>query len=605
MTTYLKIVVQRIACVALLGFTLACNDDFMNRVPSTSISSENFFTNTADLKTYSDGFYSMLSSPIFDGGSDNIAHHNSGSTIDQMMRGGITAQNAAVWSWTTLRNINFFLENARRVTGGPTEIDHYIGVARFFRARFYIDKLRQYNDVPWYSNSLKTADIELLHKKQDPRTLIVDSVMADLEYAVKTIKTTGHKSTLTKWAALAQLAQFSLYEGTYRKYHTYLGLETTANKFLERAVTAADEIMKSGNFGISKTGGVNRAYRELFISENLQANTETILYLDYDKNLNARRNTHTVLDYEWALSQSLMENYLMTDGSRFTDQADYKKKNVHQIFENRDPRLAQTFMKPGFQAVNAENPHRLKPTLGGYNQIKFYPEVTEMISWEASYTDAFVFRYAEILLIFAEAKAELGTLTDQADLDRSVNLLRERVGMPKMVLATIQGNVDPALSTYYTNVKGNNIGTILEIRRERRVELACEGNRQLDIFRWELGERLADQQQGMYVKELGAIDVTGDGKLDIAILASPNDLGPIAGLPEDIKKGLTLYYLKDKNGTNANFYLEDGTTGHIMFTVARDNKKVFLKPKHYYYPIAHSQMVLDGSKLVQTYGWDK
>lgn len=584
---------------------MGCNDDFMNRVPSTSISSENFFNTTSDLKTYTDGFYGMLSSPIFDNGSDNIAHHNSGSTIDQMMRGGITPQNAAVWSWTTLRNINFFLENARRVTGGPTEIDHYIGVARFFRARFYIDKLRQYNDVPWYSNSLKTADTELLHKKQDPRTLVVDSIMADLEYAVKTVKTTGHKSTITKWAALAQLAQFTLYEGTYRKYHTYLGLESTANKFLERAVSASEEIMKSGGFSISKTGGVNRAYRELFISENLQANTESILFIDYDKNLNARRNTHTVLDYEWALSQSLMENYLMLDGSRFTEQPNYKNKNIDQVFENRDPRLAQTFMKPGFKAVNAENPHRLKPTLGGYNQIKFYPEVSEMISWEASFTDAFVFRYAEILLIFAEAKAELGILTDQADLDRSINLLRDRVGMPKMVLATIQGNVDPALSTYYTNVKGGNLGTILEIRRERRVELACEGNRQLDIFRWELGERLADQQQGMYVKELGPMDVTGDGKVDIAILASPTELGPIASLPEDVKKDLTLYYLKDKNGTNANFYLENGTSGHIMFTVARDNKKTFVKPRHYYYPIAHSQMVLNGSNLVQTLGWDK
>lgn len=108
MTTYLKVVIQKIAIIAFLGLAMGCNDDFMNRVPSTSISSENFFNTTSDLKTYTDGFYGMLSSPIFDNGSDNIAHHNSGSTIDQMMRGGITPQNAAVWSWTTLRNINFF-----------------------------------------------------------------------------------------------------------------------------------------------------------------------------------------------------------------------------------------------------------------------------------------------------------------------------------------------------------------------------------------------------------------------------------------------------------------------------------------------------------------
>ncbi|MFD1768328.1 RagB/SusD family nutrient uptake outer membrane protein [Sphingobacterium suaedae] len=603
MKTYINDLLKRLPLLSVIFLFLGCNDDFMDRVPTTSISSESFFNSVSDLKTYTDGFYSYLSSPILDGGSDNIAHHNSGSTIDQMMRGGITPQNAAVWSWTQLRNINFFLENYNRVTGNKADIDHYAGIARFFRARFYIEKVRTYGDVPWYSHSLKTLDTELLHKKQDPRTLIVDSIFADLDFAVEHIQPKGHKSTITKWAALAQMAQFALYEGTFRKYHTYLGLDQTAASFLEKAANAADEIMTKGEFSISKTGGVDRAYRELFISENLQANPETILYLDYDKSLNVRRNAHTVLDYEWALSQSLMETYLMKDGTRFTEQHNYKTKDIHSIFENRDPRLSQTFMVPGFQSVNAESPHRLKPTLGGYNQIKFYPEVVDMISWEAAYTDAFVFRYAEILLIYAEAKAELGKLTSQSDLDRSVNLLRERVNMPKMLLSQVQSDIDPVLKSYFRNVSGEQAGVILEIRRERRIELACEGFRQTDLFRWESGALLEDQQQGMYVKGLGAMDVTGDGKVDIAILASSAETGPISSLPEDVKKGLTLYYLKDDNGNNTSFYLENGTNGHIMFTVARDNKKDFVAPKHYYYPIANSEMVLNGSNLVQSYGW--
>ncbi|ULT23361.1 RagB/SusD family nutrient uptake outer membrane protein [Sphingobacterium sp. E70] len=448
-----------------------------------------------------------------------------------------------------------------------------------------------------------TSDIELLHKKQDSRSLVVDSIMADLEFAAANIKPDGHKSTVTKWGALAQLAQFALQEGTFRKYHSYLNLSGSANTFLQRAVSATEEIMKSNKFSISNAGGVNRAYRDLFISLNLQANPETILFIDYDKDLGRRRNTHTVLDYEWALSQTLMENYLMKDGKRFTDQADYKTKNIDQIFVNRDPRLEQTFMKPGFQSVNATTPQRLKPTLGGYNQIKFYPEIADMISWEAAYTDAFVFRYAEILLIFAEAKAELGILTSQADLDKSVNLLRQRVGMPSMQLGEANANVDPVLQAYYSNVKGGNVGLILEIRRERRVELACEGQRYRDVFRWEVGERLADQQQGMYVKALGPMDVTGDGKIDIAILESAKDTGPIKDLTEEEKKNISLYYLKDANGNNTSIYLENGNNGHIMFTVARDKKKTFEKPKYYYYPVANSQMVLDGSKLVQTNFW--
>ncbi|OOG18376.1 RagB/SusD family nutrient uptake outer membrane protein [Sphingobacterium sp. CZ-UAM] len=592
------------ALLGILFLIMSCNDDFMERYPTTSVTPEVFFSNINDLKTYTDGFYGSLSAPIADIGTDNLAHHNSGSTIDEIMRGGVNPQNAAVWSWSTLRNINFFLENAGRVKGASaTDVNHYIGIARFFRARFYMDKVNQYSDVPWYGQTMGTSDIELLHKKQDSRTLVVDSIMADLEFAAANIKADGHKSTVTKWGALAQLAQFALQEGTFRKYHTYLNLSGSANTFLQRAVSAAEEIMKSSKFSISTAGGVNRAYRDLFISLNLQSNPETILFIDYDKDLGRRRNAHTVLDYEWALSQTLMESYLMKDGKRFTAQAGYKTKNIDQVFVDRDPRLEQTFMKPGFQPVNASAPQRLKPTLGGYNQIKFYPEIADMISWEAAYTDAFVFRYAEILLIFAEAKAELGTLTSQADLDKSINLLRARVGMPAMQLGEANANVDPVLQAYYPNVKGGNVGLILEIRRERRVELACEGQRYRDVFRWEVGERLADQQQGMYVKALGAMDVTGDGKVDIAILESAKDTAPIKDLTEEEKKNISLYYLKDANGNNTSIYLENGNSGHIMFTVARDKKKTFEKPKYYYYPVANSQMVLDGSKLVQTNFW--
>ncbi len=590
-----------IAVLGLVAIMTGCNDDFMDRYPTTTISPEVFFNSVEDLKTYTNSFYTSLSAPIADIGSDNLAHHNSGSEIQEIMGGGVTSQNARVWSWTTLRNINFFLENYGRVKGVKAEeVNHYVGIAKFFRARFYIDKVNKYSDVPWYSGTMETSDTELLHKKQDSRSLVVDSIMADLEYAAEHVKADGHKSTITKWAALAQLAQFALQEGTYRKYHDYLGLKASANGFLEKAVSASDKIIKEGGFQISTAGGVDRAYRELFISQNLQANPETILFIDYDKDLGRMRNAHTVLDYEWALSQNLMESYLMEDGSRFTDQPNFKTKNIDEVFVNRDPRFGQTFMKPGFQAVGTAAPHRLKPTLGGYNQIKFYPEVSEMIAWESAYTDAFVFRYAEVLLIFAEAKAELGTLISQADLDKSVNLLRTRVGMPKMELGA---PVDPTLQAYYNNVTGSNVGLILEIRRERRIELACEGQRQSDVFRWEVGEHLADHQQGMYVKALGLMDVTGDGKVDIAILESSKATDPIKHLTPEELKAISLYYLKDDNGNNTSIYLQNGNSGHIMFTAARDKVRRFDSPKHYYYPVANSELVLDGSHLIQTIYW--
>src|SRR5690606_38171276 len=92
-----------------------------------------------------------------------------------------------------------------------------------------------------------------------------------------------------------------------------------------------------------------------------------------------------------------------------------------------------------------------------------------------STTAAIIFRYAETLLIYAEANAELSEIS-QTDIDRSINLLRRRVGMPDLVINSIVNDPNwefPLLSPL-----------INEIRRERRVELACEGYRLSDLLRW-------------------------------------------------------------------------------------------------------------------------
>jgi hypothetical protein len=105
---------------------------------------------------------------------------------------------------------------------------------------------------------------------------------------------------------------------------------------------------------------------------------------------------------------------------------------------------------------------------------------------------------------------------------------------------------------------------------------------------------------GMYVPALGGIDMTGDGVADIAILPNPNDSSAIAGLPADVKARISRFYLADKNGDN-NFYLENGTSGHIKFTADRAGR-TFEEPKFYYRPIPKQQTVLN-DKLQQIFGW--
>ncbi len=573
----------------------SCNDDFMDRYPQTEITKENFFSNPSDLETYTNGLYEYLQFTYNDVQSDNISHYNSStSEVDKLMRGDIMPSNVGGWSWSKLRRINFFMDNYKQAIGDAAQINHYVGIARFFRAWDYMDKVKRYGDVPWYSKALATNDTELLYKNSDPRTLVIDSIMADLSFAAENIKAGGHKTTITKYAALLLQARIALHEGTFRKYHTDENLPD-ANKFLQIAAQATDLIIKNGGYSLSSN------YTDLFVSQNLGGNSEIIMFADYDFNLNRKHNSQTVLDYEYAVSKDLVDSYLLKEGAPFTSISGYDTISLNNIFTNRDERLKQTVMVPGFINPGQTTPFLLKPYLGGYVQVKFYPTQYDMIGWNNTYTDLPIFRYAEALLINAEAKAELGTLT-QDDLNKTINLLRTRAKITKqLILSEANASVDPVLAKKYPNVTGSNKGVILEIRRERRVELACEGFRYDDVMRWALGNALAEKQKGMYVKGLGGIDVTGDGIPDIAILESSDKTGPIDNLPPAVKEKLNIYPLKDKNGNPASFYLENGTSGNIMFSVQKTSPKTFKSPQYYYYPIPEKELLLNSNLQQQKY----
>ncbi|MFT3903442.1 MAG: RagB/SusD family nutrient uptake outer membrane protein [Niabella sp.] len=579
--------------VVLTG--VSCKKDFLQRNPQTSITKEAFFNTPKDLETYTNGLYGQLRAKYEDLFSDNISINTGGSEADNLIRGGLNPGNAGGWSWGNLRSINFMLDNAGKATGDQAAINHYIGVARFFRANFYYNMVKRYGDVPWYSHVINSNEEDLLYKAKDPRTVVVDSIMADLEFAAANVQPALTNNTyVTKWGALTLLARIALNEGTYRKYHTELNLQGSAQSFLQRAATASQEIMTNGGFEI--TGSDLAAFQALFSSNDISANKEVIFLQKNSKDLGIANNSHTVLDWQWALSSSLADEFLMKDGTPFTSQANYDKKGFVDMFANRDPRLSETIMPPGFKKQPTDNPYRTRPDFGGLLQLKFYPRYPLVPSWEQNYTDLPIFRYAEVLLINAEAKAELGTLTPD-DVEATINKIRGRVGMPPLNMAAANANPDAYLAARYPLVAGANKGVILEIRRERRVELACEGLRFDDLYRWKAGSLLAQNTSGMYVPALGALDVTGDGVADIAILKSKDDESPIAGLPADLKASISKYYISD--GT---FYLSNETSGRVVFVYDQKNPRSFVDPKYYYFPIPVEQTVLN-PKLTQPEGW--
>lgn len=469
-----------------------------------------------------------------------------------------------------------------------------------FRAKLYYDKVLSYSDVPWYSRDLQTTDTELLYKTQDSRSLVVDSIMADLDFAANNMKEDmGSRTIWSRYGALAMQARIALSEGSWRRYHPELELND-ADRFFRVAIDACKKIMDSGEYSLSTTpSGEIPAYEAMFCNEDLSTNNEMIFYEDYDKALGRMHNAQAALDWQSSLSRDLMEDYLvLEDGETktFQEVPQHETMTLLEVFKNRDPRMSQTFMAPGFTRSKNTEPHRQKISNGGYPQVKFEPRTYDQLEWGKSYTDLPVIRYAEVLLMYAEAKAELGELT-QEDIDLTINLIRRRAGVPNATLSSWLSKVDPVQANRYPNVTSSQKGAIWEIRRERRIELACEGFRYKDLMRWKCGKLLEKAPEGMYIDKLGYIDVTGDGQPDYALVKTQADADAI---PEEdkLKYKLTVEILDGNT-----YELTEGDKGYVRL-ISQVGKWTFVEPKYYYSPMATGDIILNPN-LVQNKYWQK
>src|SRR5699024_6780211 len=512
--------------------------------------------------------YTTLFRSREDSRSDNIVP----LTVDERIKGSRivpTSSGSGGWSWSRLRDINFFLEHYQKVEDQAAKAK-YSGIARFFRAFFYFQKVKRFGDVPWYNKVLEVGD-EDLYKPRDPREIVMDSVLADINYAIENIPAEKKLNRITKYTALLLKARIGLYEGTFRKYHEVGEYE----KFLKADVSASEKLINSGVYSIFKAGGKDEAYRKLFARNN-QDVTETILAADFEQGVESHSLGYRMTSPTqgaWGMTKDLVNTYLMVDGTRFTNQPDYKTMGFYEEMQNRDPRLTQTTAGPNF-VVNGQNspePVDLDITTTGYRVIKALPSRDQ---WSAAYFDIIIFRYAEALLVLAEARAELGIIT-QADLDVSVNKLRDRVGMPHMNLAEANANPDPYLENMYPNVEqGANKGIILEIRRERRIEMFNEGLRWDDLMRWKEGKKIEQPMIGIYFSDLGAHDFNGDGAADVYL----HD-GDASSAPDEVT---TIINIQQRP-------LMDSITGEIG--TASGNLAPFPlggsfdEPKDYFYPI--------------------
>jgi hypothetical protein len=583
----------------------ACNDDYLDRFPETEIGKENFFKSEEDLRIYVNSMYNFPGVGMYTGDAPTDNATTTGNTeLKTMMVSTPTSETIlAGWDWDQLRNINFFLENFNNNDLPDETLNHYEGLARFFRANFYMEKVKRYSNVPWYDYTINTDDEASLMKTQDSREMVVEKVFEDYQFAVNHVEANQPSGAVNKWVVLSYMARNALYEGTYRKYHTELNLQGSANSFLTLARDAAIQIIQSGNFAIHNTGNSSTDYGELFTSTDLAGNSEVIFSRVYEDGLlNSGWWSFMFGNYEVSPSKDLLQSYLQADGSFYTAQDGYETKLFVDEFDNRDQRLYQTYAYPGWELINTSTYsqgggiyiQQLQKNFSGYHQLKgFVNNPDESVS---NSLDLPIIRYAEILLIFAEAKGEMGELTD-ADLDMSVNLLRSRAGVSPM---TLNPAVDPVQEARYPNIKSNTQWReLLEIRRERRVELALEGYRIDDLNRWMAGLLLENEPEGLYFPGLGKYDLTGDGIVDI-ILIDVSESIPEADDKEENELGVKLiYYRVGYQDSDASFYLSNGNSGTIATVKDRGS---FVEPKYYYRPVPQTQVTLNPN-LTQIFGW--
>jgi len=596
----------------LVMFAVSCNNDFMERYPLDNISDGYFWKSPNDLKLYINNLYSRNDLMAREDGWGSIgpygwdADNGSDSEVSyqyntRMNGEGSVPTSGGGWGtgdWESLRNINYFMDRYKTVEEATSfdAVKQYVGEALFFRSIFYFTKLRRFGDVPWTSTTVTTTS-DILFAGRLPRNQVVDSIMYDLDRAVDYLSARGSGAwtgRVTKETAMALQARIALYEGTWEKYHATGDFKSAVNqsaKFLQKAADVAGALMTmsetTGWPALANVGEEN-GYRDLFNQENYASNREVLFWKRYEAGAtNSIWDRYSANGAGRGATKNLVDSYLKSDGTPVAP--GYDDATLLKVADNRDPRLEQTIqVNDGkhYRWERATPPvYFIAPSFDGWDSEESNPTGYQIYKGHNfRYADArpsgqglqalIYFRYGETLLIYAEAKAELGTLT-QGDLDRSINKLRERVGMPDLSINTAG---DP-------NFEFASLSPIIqEIRRERKIELACEGFRVDDIMRWAaagelvvgkiaVGAKLAQWQNFKFE------DYLPEAEPDISRQATFEDR--VSALEADANGYIKIF----KNTLNG------GTEGY-KFNLNRD----------YLYPIPINERTLNPA-LGQNPGW--
>lgn len=580
--------------------------DMLDLSPRDKLVPETYFRNEDDFMMFSNSFYDNLfeKSP-FERQSDIFFQR--GAIADELLGGSArqvpTKAGTSGWTWTQLRKINTMLGNMYRCDDQEV-VKKYTGLAKFFRARFYFEKVKRFGDVPWYDRELGSTDPDL-YKPRDSREFVITKMIEDIDEAIEALPYDVSLYRVNRWAALMLKAQFCLYEGSYRKYHAVELDGHGPEYYFDLAAKAAEEVMNSGVYRLAPD------YGKLFRQPDADPG-EYILAINMNQAIgcghSATAKACMVTGGSYGFSKKFIDSFLMKDGSRFTDKEGWDTMQFVDEVKDRDPRLGAIIRMPNHVRSNANGTYigpQLPLTSTGFHFDKFVMDAEYVIAERAdmSFNDIPVYRLGEAYLIFAEAKAEIGTLT-QDDVDNSINILRARAGMPDMKLSEL--TVDPYMISYeygYRNLASlapSNLAVLLEIRRERTIELCLEDSRRWDdIVRWKEGKCYEQPLTGMYFPGPGEYDLTGDGVPDVCLYATSK-------APEG-NTNLTYIQIQEITIDGKNVPYSDGIVlsegDHGYMDMFRLRTRSFDENRDYLYPIPTGDRFLN-LNLTQNPGWN-
>jgi len=540
--------------LVLLGFT-NCTD-YLDRKNLDTFDESNFWINEGNLRLYSQGAYTAY----FTGYGSGYTWGNyftGGAWADEYSSSAIWTQTTATsgngWSFTYVRRANIMIARIVDMPISDEAKKHWTGIGRFYRAMEYSDLARAFGDIPWYDKELFPSDVEINYKPRDPLKFVVNKIMEDFQFAADNVRANDGAFQINKDIVLAFMARHLLYFGTFLKYHN-IDAEF-AKTVLAKAKWAADQLIDGAKYAVQDD------YRGLFTSADLAGNKEMIMYRQYE----VAKATHSLVSYnnqepQTGTTLKMVETYLTTDGLPIKQSPVYNyalDKGLRfypEQVKNRDPRMAATLV----DSIRINGAHGAYSTTG-FLCLKFLSVgangIDAAFNSSTNVADAPIIRYGEILMIDAEANAELGTFT-QAIADRTINKLRNRStkknnagnALPKLPIMTVAGDKVFANGVEINDPDRDPTVTPLlwEIRRERCVELMFEGFRKIDLKRWKKYEYLK-------TKEVTGPTTLGKGAfVDLSkfpsatktkIVAAVRFYYPIAG---DVNKAF-IYNLYDAN----------------------------------------------------------